>query len=275
MDELTDQNRKRWDELTPHHISSTTYNLEGFRQGRNTLLPLEREELGDVRGRSLAHLQCHFGLDSLSLARMGASVTGIDFSPVAIEAATELACELQLDARFVVSDVYNAHQALKGERFDIVFTSWGVLSWLPDVAAWARTIAALLKPGGRFYIAEIHPVAWLFESNGSSPNSEGQLQTYPYFGEGRPLSLDLEGSYAAPDARLTNRTEHTWLYETGQVINSIIDAGLTLQYFREHQACCKLDLPGMTQGKDKMWRLPQSRLNLPLSFAISAIKPKA
>src|SRR5205823_6481205 len=163
MDEYIEANRKHWDELVSIHVKSAFYTVDSVRQGRTSLHPLEIEELGDVRGKRLLHLQCHFGLDTLSWARLGAAVTGADFSDEAIRTARELASELQIPATFVLSNLYDLPGALDGQ-FDVVYTSHGVLGWLPDIAGWARVAAHFVKPGGFFYVAEIHPVAQVFEN---------------------------------------------------------------------------------------------------------------
>ncbi|UCB52608.1 MAG: class I SAM-dependent methyltransferase, partial [Candidatus Zixiibacteriota bacterium] len=150
MDKFMKQNLKHWNEVTPIHRKSEFYGVEGFKAGRCTLMPLEREELGDVSGKTLLHLQCHFGLDTLSWARLGARVTGVDFSEKAIDLAKSLSKELGIDADFVHSNIYHLPDVLKGE-FDIAYTSHGVLCWLPDLAEWGRIIARFLKPGGTFY----------------------------------------------------------------------------------------------------------------------------
>ncbi|MFT5686071.1 MAG: SAM-dependent methyltransferase [Myxococcota bacterium] len=267
------ENRARWDELVAHHVGSEFYDVDGFRSGRDTLSPIERAGLGDVSGKSLVHLQCHFGMDSLSWARSGAIVTGVDFSPKAIAAATALSQEIAVPARFVVSEVTAASEALSGEQFDIVYTAWGVLGWLPDLSAWAHTVAALLRPGGQFFIAETHPVAWLFDPTSAEP-TDGLRQTWDYFGHGRKFSVESAGSYAAPNAPIQNRREHVWIYELAQVITALLNAGLTLTAIAEHDATCSGCLPGMTKRSDGLWVLPEGRPNLPLSFTISATKDR-
>ncbi|HLK44205.1 MAG TPA: class I SAM-dependent methyltransferase, partial [Thermoleophilia bacterium] len=156
VDERLAVNRAMWDARVPVHVASDFYNVEGFRRGELSIAPFEPAELGDVAGRRLVHLQCHFGLDTLSLARLGADVTGVDFSPVALDEARRLADETGLLARFVEATVDRARDVLDG-NFDIVYTSWGVLVWLPDLGGWARTIAGLLRPGGFVYLVDEHP----------------------------------------------------------------------------------------------------------------------
>src|SRR5215471_11552990 len=168
------RNRDAWDLRTRAHLGSTFYDVASFKAGRNTLRPPEREELGDVRGRTLLHLQCHFGLDTLSWARLGASVTGADFSEESIAVATSLAAELGLDARFVCADLYELPDVLDGQ-FDIVVTTYGVLSWLPDLDRWARVVAHFLRPGGTFCLVEIHPAIGLFDEVGGRLEVTGSL----------------------------------------------------------------------------------------------------
>ena len=162
MDRSIEANRKLWDKLTPIHVASAFYDVEGFKRGRCTLAAVEREEVGDVAGKSLLHLQCHFGLDTLSWARLGAEVTGVDFSGKAIAQARALVAALGIRAEFVCCELGELPGRLRG-GFDIVFTSGGVLPWLPDLRSWAKTIVGLLKLGGVFYIREFHPFAGVMD----------------------------------------------------------------------------------------------------------------
>lgn len=268
MDPRLEANRRRWDELVPVHASSRFYDVDGFLAGACSLLPIERTELGDVQGKSLVHLQCHFGLDSLSWARRGARVTGVDFSPAAIAKARELAARAELSARFIESEVTLAPQVLRGEVFDIVFTSWGVLGWLPDLDAWARAAFALLRPGGTFYIAEIHPVILLFAEHG-----DGLRRAYPYFRTSEPLVEELDGTYADRSASITNRRAYSWIYELGQVVNALINAGMRIDFLHEHDVTCCAIVPTLVEGSDRTFRLPEGELSLPLSFSIRATRP--
>lgn len=171
-------NQRLWDAWTAVHAAGEFYDLAGFREGGIRIRPYEIAALGDVTGKSLLHLQCHFGLDTLSWARLGAIVTGVDFSPAAIRLARELAADIGItDARFIESNVYQLPVRL-ADAFDIVYTSRGVLGWLPDIRGWARVVARFVRPGGRFYISEAHPVIQVFESEGVGPR-ELRLQ-YPY-----------------------------------------------------------------------------------------------
>jgi 2-polyprenyl-3-methyl-5-hydroxy-6-metoxy-1,4-benzoquinol methylase len=165
LDDRTTINLANWNERVAVHVNSAGYRLDDFRKGEIHLYPLEREEVGDVRGKSLLHLQCHFGIDTMSWARMGATVTGLDFSDQAIEAARKLSTELKIPATFVCSNIYDAPDALD-RQFDIVFTSYGALCWLPDLKRWAQIAAPFVKPGGFFYIAEFHPMTQVMANGG-------------------------------------------------------------------------------------------------------------
>ena len=268
MDPRLEDNRRRWNELVPIHAASRFYDVDAFLAGRCALLPIERDEVGVVQGKSLVHMQCHFGLDTLSWSRRGARVTGVDFSSAAIAEATALAARASLEARFVETEITRASEALGGETFDVVFTSWGVLGWLPDLDAWARTAAALTKPGGTFYLAEIHPVALLFAEHGTE-----LVRAFPYFRESEPILEEVDGTYADRAATITNRRAHSWIFELGQIVNLLIENGMRIDSLREHDATCCAIVPTLTEGPDRMFRQPPGALSLPLSFSIRATRP--
>ena len=255
-------NRRNWDERTPVHARSDFYDLEGFRRGRITLTGLERREVGEVSGKRLLHLQCHFGLDTMSWSRLGARATGVDFSGAAIDLARSLNEEAGLGARFIRSDVYRLPEAL-GERFDIVFTSYGVLSWLPDIAAWAEVVRAHLAPGGLFYIVDFHPVAAIFEAAG-----EGDLvPAYSYF----PHEIFVEGGepgYAGTEP--IESPHYEWQHGLGEVVSALLDAGLGIEFLHEFPFTRYRAHPGMERGPDGWWRLPGQQESLPLMFSIRA-----
>jgi 2-polyprenyl-3-methyl-5-hydroxy-6-metoxy-1,4-benzoquinol methylase len=264
-----EDNRLRWDDAVPHHVRSAFYDMRGFLEGACTLRAFELDELGDVEGLSLLHLMCHMGQDSLSWARRGARVTGLDFSGEALRVARMLAERLELDASFVQAEVTQAAAALEGQRFDRVYSSWGVLTWVHDLDAWARQIHTLLAPGGIFYLAEVHPVAWLYDAQGE--DERGALErTHAYFRHGRPQSVEGGGSYAAPDVQLEHETQHYWSYELGTVISALVRAGLQLEWLHEHDFAESQVLPELIQGDDGMWRLPPGEPSLPLSFSLRA-----
>ena len=263
-------NRRLWDARTPIHVKSDFYDVDGFRAGRTSLRPLELEEVGDVRGQRLLHLQCHFGLDTLSWARLGAEVTGLDFSSVAVAEATRLAAELGIDARFVEADVHDARAALGGETFDVVFTSYGVIAWLPDIRRWAEVAASLVAPGGFLYLAEIHPASQVFSDE---PGVEDLRVGYPYWTPAdAPLRFEESGTYADYDAEIA-LPEHVWLHGLGDLVTGIIDAGLVLEFLHEHDVTVFQQFPFLERDDDGWWRLPADQPSLPLLFSLRARKP--
>jgi len=271
MHDPIEANRQLWDEWTTVHETSAFYDLDGFRKGGVRLHREEIEAVADVTGQSLLHLQCHFGIDTLSWARLGARVTGVDFSERAVALASSLARELGFpEARFVRSPVYELPDVLHDE-FDVVYTSRGVLGWLPDVRRWANVVARYVRPGGRFFINEIHPVAQAFENEGVAP---GELRlAYPYWAHEQPLSLEVRGSYADPDARLRAKTEYGWDHSLGEIVTALVDAGLAIRFLREHPWCdWRLDF--LVERPDGRWYLPEGTPGeLPLSFSLLATKP--
>jgi len=265
------ENQALWDEWTAIHETSAFYDLDEFRAGGIRLRPYELEEIGPVMDQSLLHLQCHFGIDTLSWARLGARVTGADFSPAAIELATSLAVELGFpEARFVRSTIDALPDVLE-DRFDIVYTSRGVLGWLPDIRRWAQVAAHFVKPGGRFYITEVHPVANVFEDEGVEP---GELRLrYPYWEHHDPLSFPVQGSYADPTAEVHATVEHGWDHGLGEIVTALIEAGLEIRSLREYPF---VDWPVgfLAEAEDGTWRLPPGAAGeLPLFFSILATKP--
>ena len=217
-------NRELWDAWTEINARSDFYDLEAFRAGASSLQPVELEELGDVHGKTLLHLQCHFGLDTLSWARQGAQATGVDFSEAAIELARSLSTELDLPARFVASDVFDLPNRLDGE-FDIVFTSYGVIDWLRDLSAWGRIIASFLKPGGAFHMVEFHPFALTL-------GDDGQAFHYPYFPSPTPIRTVEHGSYADRDAEI-KQVSYAWCHSLGEIVTALAAAGLRIEHLHE------------------------------------------
>jgi SAM-dependent methyltransferase len=269
-------NRAKWDERVPLHLKSLLhYDQTELRAGRGRIDPIEAAVLGPIGGMRILHLQCHFGMDSLALAQCGAFVTGVDFSAPAIDAARELAGELGLAdrSRFVVSDVYETAFALaEPDSFDRVFVSWGALCWLPDVAGWARVVAHYLKPGGWLALAEAHPTAYVFDSRTAA--SDGRPGWWvPYLGR-EPLIEDRTDDYADPSAILQNTRTHEWLHPLSDVIAALLDAGLTLKRFSEHDAVPWQMFDCLLRSEDRFYRWPD-RPWLPLSYSLQAEKPRA
>jgi SAM-dependent methyltransferase len=265
------ENRRLWDEWTAIHETSAFYDLDGFRRGGIRIKAYELDEIGPVDGLSLLHLQCHFGIDTLSWARLGARVTGADFSPVAIDLARRLAEELGFpEARFVRSELERLPDVLS-DQFDLVYTSNGVLGWLPDIRAWARVAAHFVRPGGRFYVTEIHPVANAFEDEGVRP---GELALrYPYWEHEAPLSFPVHGSYADPAAHVEATREHGWDHGLGEIVTALIEAGLRIETLREYPFV-NWPLEFLEEAAGGTWRLPGALDGrLPLFFSILASKP--
>jgi SAM-dependent methyltransferase len=265
MDKYIGINRELWNELTPIHARSDYYDLEGFRSGKSTLRPIELEELGDVYGKSLLHLQCHFGLDTLSWARLGAKATGVDFSDKAIALARRLSKETGIEASFVHSDIYDLPKKLYGQ-FDIVFTSYGILCWLPDLRRWAEIITLFMKPGGTFYMVADHPLNNIFESVEDS--SELKV-AYSYFHTPEPIKWEPGGSYADPNAKVSHPS-YEWTHSLSDVLNALISTGLRIEFVHEFPVCAWQRFPAMEQDKDGWWRLKGD--NIPFTFSLRATK---
>jgi SAM-dependent methyltransferase len=262
-------NRQMWDETVPLHMRSALYDVPSFRKGRNTLHPLEIASLRPVSGRSLLHLQCHFGLDTLSWARLGAEVTGVDFSGPAIRAARRLSKETGVPARFIRSNIYDLPDRLRG-RFDIVYTAKGAVWWLPDLPRWARVVARFLKPGGRFFLLEDHPISDILRVVGKT---RGVMPRFPYFTP-RPQRDVSQGTYAAPEARLKHHLSYGWVHPISEFPNALIEAGLELRYLREYPYTYWRKFPSMLPTREGWWRLSQGSGRFPLMFSLLAVRPE-
>lgn len=261
-------NRANWDERVAVHLRSAFYNVDGFRRGETDLGPIEAAEIGDITGLRVAHLQCHFGLDTMLLARRGARVTGLDFSANAIAAAHTLAAETSSRAGFVEGDLYDAPRLLGEGAYDLVFTSWGTIIWLPDIVRWAQVVAALLKPGGRLYFLDGHPAARALDQAGAEAPL---VPRYAYFRDA-PIEFEGQGSYADRDAIFTHTRSVEWDHPLGAVVAALLAAGMRLTALREHDAAAWQMWPCLVQGADGLWRMPADRPNLPLSLTIEAMK---
>jgi SAM-dependent methyltransferase len=269
-----DLNRANWDERVAVHIAApNAYNLDALRAGSRRLDPIATDVLGPVAGKRVLHLQCHFGMDTLVMARQGASATGLDFSSPAIAAAKSLAAELGLSdrARFIEADIYDALTVLPEHgTFDRVFVSWGALCWLPDILSWARIIATFLNNGGFLALAEAHPFMYVFDSNKAAPG-EMPVWCTPYL-EREALVWDQPRDYADPTVLLRNSRTCEWLHPISDVITALIDAGLRIDRFQEHDSLTWrfFDVLEKRGPAEYVW---PNKPWLPLSYSLRASKP--
>lgn len=267
--------RANWDERVPIHLGPRGYHLAPHRAGAGRLDPLVEAELGPVAGLRVLHLQCHLGDDSIAIAQRGAAeVVGVDFSPAAVAAAARLAAECGVGhARFVLSDVLQAPQTLPQEagRFDLVFVSWGTICWLPDIAAWARSIAFFLRPGGALYFADAHPLVRCFDTPGGVVDDAGRpALAIPYFDRAAQV-FDDPADYMDATARLRNRRTVEWMHGLGDILGALRDAGLRLDWLREHPRLVWQMFPHLVRDAEGMWTWPD-RPWLPLSVSLRALR---
>lgn len=256
-------NRQTWNEKVKIHAESDMYDLQAFKQGKSSLMSYELNAIGDVKGKSLLHLQCHFGQDTLSWSRMGAHCVGVDLSDAGIALAKSLNAELNLNASFVNCNVLETSTYVK-DTFDIVFTSYGVIGWLPDLKPWAQMIAERLKSGGFFYIVEFHPIVWMFDYEQDPPTMR-----YGYM-QDEAIYEEYEGTYANTSSKMISK-EYGWNHGLSEVINSLIEAGLQIEYLNEYDESPYNVLPDLEQTKSGMY-VTKDKL-YPLLFEIKAIKP--
>lgn len=271
LDKYRSANRANWDDRAPIHLKSKkVYDNEGFKADPKTISPVvefDRHEVGDVTGKSLLHLQCHIGHDTLSWARLGAVVTGVDFSEKAIAAAREISRESGTPGRFVVAELYDSPEVLP-ETFDIVYTGTGALCWLPDIAGWAKVVARFVRPGGTFYIREAHPIAWTLDYE----RTDGRLEIkLPYF-EGKPRRYDADFTYVEVEGKVKNETTYEWNHGMGEIVTALIEAGFRIEALREYQFLEWQAMPSMVHGDDGKWRLPEGRERLPLMYSLRATR---
>jgi SAM-dependent methyltransferase len=249
------------------HVASRFYDVEGFKAGRDPLRPFEVDEVGDVTGRSLVHLQCHFGQDTLGWARRGARVVGLDFSGEAVVAARALAADCGLDAEFVAADVYDAAAAFGGRRFDVVYTGFGALVWLPDIERWARVVADLLAPGGFLYLAEFHPLTGIFAFD--SLTVENDFRSPP----GGDRYDDAGGTYTDGDFAPEHTTVHQWTHPLGDVVSALAATGLRIELLHEYDFSLFEVWPFMERHDDGTYHLPAGHPSLPLIYTLRASAP--
>lgn len=262
-----DANRSGWNLRTDVHRESAFYDVESWKRGRESLTPIELAEMGDVSGKELLHLQCHFGQDTLSWARRGARVTGVDLSDRSIACARSLADETGLDASFVCSNVFDLESALpRPGAFDIVFTSYGVLGWLPTLEPWARVVEHFLKPGGFFYIAEFHPVVWMLDDDMNAIS-------YAYHNVG-VIETKQRGTYANREAPI-EFVEYGWNHGLGEVVSSLTRVGLHVDFLNEYPYSPFPNFPNSVRGEDGNYRIRGKEGLLPMVYSLRATKKSA
>lgn len=262
MENYLDINRNSWNAKVEPHLKSDFYFVEEFLKGRSSLNSIELDILGDVSGKKILHLQCHFGQDSISLSRMGAKVTGVDLSDKAIETARNLAVKCNVDTEFIQSDVYALPEILD-EKFDIVYTSYGTIGWLPDLEKWAKVISHFLKPNGKLVFVEFHPVVWMYDDDFTHVK-------YSYFNE-KPIVETYEGTYADKTAEI-KQDYIMWNHSTSEVLNNLIQQNLEIKSFSEYDWSpypCFLHNDEFEKGK---WRIPQFGNKVPHVFSVVATK---
>jgi SAM-dependent methyltransferase len=266
-------NRALWDDRAPAHAASPDYGFDRFvadPQHLSDVVRFDLPRLGDVRGLRGVHLQCHIGTDTLSLHRLGATMTGLDLSPASLEHARRLAAATGAGIDYVEAEVYAACDVLEPGSFDLVYTGVGALCWLPDIRRWARTVADLLRPGGRLFLREGHPMLWALEDS----RADGMLAVeYPYFETEQPMVFDDPGTYVQTDAVLTSTRSHEWNHGLAETITAVMDAGMSLTAFEEHDSVpWDAQVGLMTRGDDGEYRLTDRPERLACSYTLQAIK---
>jgi SAM-dependent methyltransferase len=270
MDDFRRANRANWDDRVPIHVDSPEYRYRDFIEDQlhiSSVVAFDAERLGDVAGKTLLHLQCHFGTDTLSWARLGAEVTGVDFSEPALDAARRLSEESGVPGRFVLSELYESPKVVE-ERFDIVYTGVGAINWLPDIRRWAEVVAGFLRSGGTFYMREGHPLLWSLDWR----DDRQLLLRFPYFETEDPVPWDDEATYAGEGTIRHTRT-YEWNHGLGEIVTALLDAGLRLTALEEHRTLEWQGLPHMEEHGGR-WRLPDGQADLaPLMYTLVAVKP--
>jgi SAM-dependent methyltransferase len=267
-------NLASWEQRVPAHAASRDYGLQRFRDDPAHLSEVVRFDLprlGDLQGLRGVHLQCHIGTDTVSLARLGASMTGLDFSPAAVATASALARETGADARFVHAEVHDAVDVLGAGGYDLVFTGIGALCWLPSVRRWAQVVAGLLAPGGRLFLREAHPVLWALAED----RDDGLVALeFPYFETVEPMVFEESGTYVETDVEVPSSVMHNWNHGLGETVTALFDAGLQVIALEEHDRVPWLALPGqMEQVELGEWRLRDRPERLPHTYTLQAVKP--
>jgi ubiquinone/menaquinone biosynthesis C-methylase UbiE len=263
--EMFQTNKQGWDERVDVHLKSEFYEMAAFRKGKTSLNKEELEALGDVSGKSLLHLQCHFGQDTLSWARKGAIVTGVDISSEALKAAREISSDLGIPATFIESNILNLKENLS-DKFEIVFTSYGTIGWLNDLDKWASIVHHFLKSGGTFYMIDFHPYVWMW-------NDERSKIEYNYFNTEAPIIVQEKGTYADPDAEV-ERTEYSWNHGMSEIISALLKAGLELEEFHEYPFSNYNVFPKMKPAGEGRWVFDELGEKVPYMYSLEFNSPK-
>ncbi|MDH7911430.1 methyltransferase domain-containing protein [Winogradskyella sp. SYSU M77433] len=257
-----DVNKETWNKKVAIHAQSEMYDLASFKSGKSSLMPYELKALGDVKGKSLLHLQCHFGQDTLSWSRMGAKCVGVDLSNEGIKLAKQLNNELQLNAEFVCCNVLDTSEYVK-DKFDIVFTSYGTIGWLPDLKPWAKMISERLKTGGMFYIVEFHPILWMFDY------VDGQPEMKYHYSQDEVIYEEYEGTYANQSSKMVSK-EYGWNHGLSEVVNALIEAGLQIDYLNEYDESPYDVFPDLTKTETGLYKMKNQLF--PMIFELKATK---
>jgi SAM-dependent methyltransferase len=273
VEQYVQLNRASWDERAPAHTASPDYAVARFLEDPSFISDVVRFDvprLGDLRGMRGVHLQCHIGTDTLSLARLGARMTGLDVSAASLEQARLLSERAGPPVEFVEGEIYDAAAALGAGAFGLVYTGIGALCWLPSIARWANVVAELLAPGGRLFLREFHPMLWTLED----PRADGLLVVeYPYFERREPMVFDEQGTYVATDATFAHNLTHQWNHGLGEIVTALLDAGMELRMLVEHDSAPSEPLPGqMKKTELGEWRLSDRPWRLPHSYTLQAVK---
>ncbi|GAB1641888.1 class I SAM-dependent methyltransferase [Krasilnikovia sp. MM14-A1259] len=273
MTDYRDVNRANWDERADAHAASADYGVAAFETDPAHLSKVVRFDvplLGDIAGLRGVHLQCHIGTDTLSLARLGATMTGVDFSPRSLAQARRLAQRAGPPVEFVESDVYAAPDVLGRGGFDLVYTGVGALCWLPDVHRWAQTVASLLRPGGRLFLREGHPVLWALDYE---RDDDLLVLSEPYFETAQPQVYDEPGTYVDTDVEFTHTVTHEWNHGLGEIVTAVLAAGLTVTGLVEHRSVPWEALPGRMHRDDAgEWQLTDRPDRLPHTYTLQAVR---
>jgi SAM-dependent methyltransferase len=267
-------NRAMWDERAPAHAASADYAVERFAADPahlSNVVRFDLPRLGDLREVRGLHLQCHIGTDTISLARLGAQMTGLDFSPASVAQARALGEAAGADVEFVESDVYASLDVLPVGGFDLVYTGIGALCWLPGIRAWAQVVRGLLRPGGRLFLREGHPMLWAVDER----HTDRLVLGYPYFETAQPMVFDEPGTYVDTDATFAHTVSHSWNHGLGEIVSALLEQGFTLTQLVEHDSVPWNALPGQMihNPDDDEWRLIEGRERLPCSYTLQAVTP--